>query len=423
MKKLLFLLVFIPLVSFGQTAAEYINSGYEKAEAKDNYGAIADYTKAIELSPNIANSYFYRGNSKIKLKDYYGAIADHTKAIELFDIGSRAMDQDRKLALAMSYNSRASAKFKLEDYSGAIADYTKAIELAPNNALAYALRASSKDLAGLNGCADARKAKELGNDADELIEMTCNEVSSQVISDDENESKYDNPRMIYDITSCICDYNDVYAPNKKIHISKFVNVPHYKSNEGYLSVYNRKEILDYEKILLDSIHHRPTMELGWRFLRVGFNEIKREFENIRKINGKKDFKLKTGVSSTTLLKVLQPNLYRKEKDKVIDLRKKLIEIIEKYEETGALLDCLVMKNYNKTEILLNEFKSSVFFWSGEKEFMDDYYRTRLTLSESIKFDTMDFYLLRRVSSFFGYFVYLLSIILIYRFLKLKRTKP
>ena len=35
MKKLLLLLLFIPLVSFGQTAQEYFNSGYDKAEAND----------------------------------------------------------------------------------------------------------------------------------------------------------------------------------------------------------------------------------------------------------------------------------------------------------------------------------------------------------------------------------------------------
>ncbi|MDB9712973.1 tetratricopeptide repeat protein, partial [Flavobacteriaceae bacterium] len=69
--------------SFGQTAEEYFNSGYDKDEVKDFYGAISDYTKAIELDPNYANAYNNRGILKNKLKDYYGAISDYTKVIEL----------------------------------------------------------------------------------------------------------------------------------------------------------------------------------------------------------------------------------------------------------------------------------------------------------------------------------------------------
>ena len=66
-----------------QTAEEYFYSAYNKANLKDYYGAIADFTKAIELDPNNATAYFNRGLSKYYLKDYYGAIADYTKAIEL----------------------------------------------------------------------------------------------------------------------------------------------------------------------------------------------------------------------------------------------------------------------------------------------------------------------------------------------------
>ncbi|MDA9290214.1 tetratricopeptide repeat protein [bacterium] len=61
MKKILFTLaLLISFVSFGQTAEEYFDSGYDKAKAKDHYGAIADYTKAIEINPN-ANAYYNRG--------------------------------------------------------------------------------------------------------------------------------------------------------------------------------------------------------------------------------------------------------------------------------------------------------------------------------------------------------------------------
>tara|TARA_B110000003_G_scaffold13657_1_gene13552 strand:+ start:36 stop:335 length:300 start_codon:yes stop_codon:yes gene_type:complete len=85
MKKLILLLLFIPLVSFGQTAEEYYQSGYDKDEAGDYKGAIADYTKAIEHTPNpnYADAYFSRGLSKSDLKDLTGACADWKKAASL----------------------------------------------------------------------------------------------------------------------------------------------------------------------------------------------------------------------------------------------------------------------------------------------------------------------------------------------------
>ena len=65
MKKLLFTLALIVFFnSFGQTAEEYFNSGYDKAQVKDYYGAIADYTKVIEINPNLAEAYYNRGFSK-----------------------------------------------------------------------------------------------------------------------------------------------------------------------------------------------------------------------------------------------------------------------------------------------------------------------------------------------------------------------
>lgn len=60
-----------------------IPGGNSKLQLKDYIGAIADYSKAIELKPDNADAYYNRGNSKILLKDYNGAITDYSKAIEL----------------------------------------------------------------------------------------------------------------------------------------------------------------------------------------------------------------------------------------------------------------------------------------------------------------------------------------------------
>jgi tetratricopeptide (TPR) repeat protein len=109
----------LPAVIKGQTADQFFNSGYAKEDAGDHYGAIADYTRAIELRPN-------------------------------YD---------------MAYNNRGWAKYGLKDYSGAIVDFDKAIQLNPNNDYAWCNRGVAKwylnDLDG--ACQDWNKAKSLGN--------------------------------------------------------------------------------------------------------------------------------------------------------------------------------------------------------------------------------------------------------------------
>ena len=168
MKNFLFLLsVLLVTVSFGQTAEEYYNQGYAKFESKDYSGAIADYTKAIELNPKYTFVYYNRGLAKNLLKDFRGAKVDFTKAIEIDPA-------DAKL-----YGNRGIAKANLKDYQGAIVDYTKAIELDSAYALAYHNRGIAKyrlpvpDLDG--ACLDLSKAGELGLDnAYKIIKEICN---------------------------------------------------------------------------------------------------------------------------------------------------------------------------------------------------------------------------------------------------------
>ena len=53
MKKIIICLLFISISFFAisQTAEYYYNKGLAKYKLQDYYGAIADYTKAIELNP------------------------------------------------------------------------------------------------------------------------------------------------------------------------------------------------------------------------------------------------------------------------------------------------------------------------------------------------------------------------------------
>ncbi|MDP7647000.1 MAG: tetratricopeptide repeat protein, partial [Candidatus Woesearchaeota archaeon] len=91
-----------------QSAADYVNAGIEKGESGDSQGAIADFTKAIEINPQYAIAYSNRGNAKYDLGNYQGAIADYNKAIEINPQDARA------------YYNRGIAKRKSGDYQGAI---------------------------------------------------------------------------------------------------------------------------------------------------------------------------------------------------------------------------------------------------------------------------------------------------------------
>ena len=62
---------------------QYVHQGAESYNSGNYRGALAAYTKAIEIEPQIALLYNYRGDAKRRLQDFQGAIADYTKAIEI----------------------------------------------------------------------------------------------------------------------------------------------------------------------------------------------------------------------------------------------------------------------------------------------------------------------------------------------------
>ena len=105
-------------------------------------------TPALEVKPNPkeASAYNERGNAKGDKGDLDGAIADYTRAIEL----------DPKFTEA--YYNRGLAKKHKGDLDGAIADYNRVIEINPNNpkyARAYCDRGVAKRK-GRSGWSDQR---------------------------------------------------------------------------------------------------------------------------------------------------------------------------------------------------------------------------------------------------------------------------
>lgn len=132
-------------------AQAYFNSGLAKQKMKDWDGALADYTKTIDLDPGFFNYYNCRGSVREEKGDWNGAIADFNRAIEL------------KPDFSFAYYNRGHAKFQKGDLDGALADYSKYIELNPTNADAFANRGIIKNKMGdVDGSlADFSKAIEL----------------------------------------------------------------------------------------------------------------------------------------------------------------------------------------------------------------------------------------------------------------------
>ena len=81
------------------------------------YGAIQDYTKAIEINPAFYEAYYYRALSLYNIKQFNNAIVDFTKALEL------------NTTLTEAYYYRGITKGILNDMSGACVDLIKASEM------------------------------------------------------------------------------------------------------------------------------------------------------------------------------------------------------------------------------------------------------------------------------------------------------
>jgi len=149
--------------------------GNAKKNIGDLAGAIADYTKSIELEPDAkdnGSAYYGRGLAKKKNGDSDGGIADYAMAIEhdsieaykylcLYesdadtdkgDVNDAIEDLTKIIALkpklAEAYVQRGDTNLFREDYDAAIADYTKVIEIAPDfsggGSIAYLMRGSAK---------------------------------------------------------------------------------------------------------------------------------------------------------------------------------------------------------------------------------------------------------------------------------------
>jgi tetratricopeptide (TPR) repeat protein len=199
-----------------QQAAEALNqSGFDKYRFSDYDGAIADYTKAIEINPKYTEAYCNRGTAKLLKRDYDGAYADGNQAIAL----------DPKDAEA--YSVRGQAKSGKSDYDGAIADLDQAISLSPSSSY-FTHRAIAKrtkhDLDG--AIADFTKAIEL------------NPTDPDILYQWRGEAK----RMKHDLDGAIADYTQAIA----LKPSNAFNYHYRGEAEERESAYD-KAVADYDK--------------------------------------------------------------------------------------------------------------------------------------------------------------------------------
>jgi tetratricopeptide (TPR) repeat protein len=116
-----------------EKVAEAIQLGLKALEKGDADGAIAAFTRAIQLDPKNAKVYLFRGDAYGRKGDYPKALADYNQAAAL-----DPKDPDVFLARGTFFAFVDDPKFR--DPAKAEADFTRVIELDPKNVFAYSNR-------------------------------------------------------------------------------------------------------------------------------------------------------------------------------------------------------------------------------------------------------------------------------------------
>lgn len=113
--------------SFEMTESFY-DLGLSRYEAGDYDEAIANFSKVLELQPDVGEAYYLRGAARAKRGEHAAAIGDYTDAIRLMS------QSDELYAIHLD---RGVACVRIGDIDGALADYNEAIRLNPQCAAAY----------------------------------------------------------------------------------------------------------------------------------------------------------------------------------------------------------------------------------------------------------------------------------------------
>lgn len=133
-------------------AVAYKESGKLKSTNGDKHGAIADYTKAIELQPDNLSAYINRGVTKYKMGDYGGEIADYRLALR------------NCVPSANLYNNLGRALYDLKRFKESAEAYGEGIAHFPEDYKLYYGRGLARNQSGdkKGACQDWRKSSALG---------------------------------------------------------------------------------------------------------------------------------------------------------------------------------------------------------------------------------------------------------------------
>jgi tetratricopeptide (TPR) repeat protein len=160
--------IFYKLSDFASAASDYsraitLNRGNQKAllsaiygrgltraRLNDDQGALADLDSAIALFPSYTEAFTNRGIVKAKLGMFKEAVSDLDQSINLDPNDSK------------TYYNRAGAYAAMKNIKQALKDLDQAISISPGYAQAFYMRGKIKLSAGMDGCADLKKADAMG---------------------------------------------------------------------------------------------------------------------------------------------------------------------------------------------------------------------------------------------------------------------
>ena len=173
------------------SANEYSQRGMARFEKNDLDGAIADFTKAIEMNgQNQEYCYYFRGMAHYRKGNSDQAIVDLSKAI--------AIKPHPRF-----YDDRGNLLAQQGELDRAIADLNKAIEMAPQYAKAYGDRGIVRLMRGENTDAelDLKKCFELDSALESQFKATASQVRQRAVSRYEQQKPSDVEVVKFNWTS------------------------------------------------------------------------------------------------------------------------------------------------------------------------------------------------------------------------------
>jgi tetratricopeptide (TPR) repeat protein len=163
-----------------KTAGAFLDRGIILASQREFEMAIADFTEAIKLNPNLSAAYRLRGRAANASVSYIIGIAENFGGVTTIYTSGQHLSEEKLWAYdraiadftealrldgnnAVIYRERGNTYSNKGDYDKAIADFNQAIRLNPNYAAAYGNRGNAYWMKGdrTRARADWSKALEL----------------------------------------------------------------------------------------------------------------------------------------------------------------------------------------------------------------------------------------------------------------------